>query len=132
MYGADLMLRLLFAPTTVTRPASAQVALCLNIPPRNAVATQMSEPAPATSYARVSYSLDSTKWAATGFGSLYNTSPVTFPKVTGAWGVLMGWALVDPGSGQLLSAGQLTDPIQTSNGMVPVLGAGSIILGIDI
>jgi hypothetical protein len=132
MYGADMMLRLMFAPTSVTRPTTAAVALCLNVPPRNAVATQIAEPPSSSTYARQNYAMSSSWWASTGFGSLYNTSRITFPSVVDPWGVLMGWALVDPNTGQLLSAGQLTDPIQSAKGMVPILDVGAIILGIDI
>ena len=134
MYGGDMMLKLLFAPTTVTRPTSVQIALSRTIPPRNAMANQLVEPSgTGVTYARQSIALDATHWAPTGFGSMYNRTKVAFPKVTTAlWGLVVGWALVDPNNSQLLAAGPLSVPVQTTQGMVPILDAGTIILGVDI
>lgn len=131
MFGADLLVRAVFTPDAVTLPTSVDIALTLTVPPRNAVASQLVEPPGTSSYARQPYVLDSTHWAPTGFGGLYNTLKVSFPQVIDSWGLLSGWALVDPVSGQLLNTGALTDPIATISGMIPFLDPATVMLGID-
>lgn len=131
MYGADLLLRSLFTPELVTRPTEVDVVLTLAVPPRNAVESQLVEPPVVTTYARQTYPLDGTKWAPTGFGALYNTTKITFPQVADSWGLLTGWALLDPVSTQLINAGALLDPIATISGMIPALEPGTVMLGID-
>lgn len=131
MYGADLLLRAVFTPELVTLPTTLQVALTLTVPPRNATAVQLNEPISTTSYARQTYPLNGTHWAPNNFGALYNTVKITFPQVATTWGMLNGWALVDPVSGQLMNCGALLDPIATIAGMIPFLDPATVMLGID-
>lgn len=131
MYGADLLLRALFTPELVTLPTEVEVALTLTVPPRNATEAQLNEPIATTSYERQTYALNGTLWAPTGFGALYNTVKITYPQVATTWGMLNGWGLVDPVSGQLLNCGPLLDPIATIPGMIPFLDPATVMLGID-
>lgn len=131
MFGADLLLRSLFTPELVTLPNHVMVAMTLTVPPRNATADQLIEPLAASTYARQYYALGGAKWAPTGFGSLYNTTKISYPQVATTWGLLTGWALVEPISGQLLNCGALLDPIATIPGMIPFLDPATVMLGID-
>jgi hypothetical protein len=132
MSGRTLLLRAVFTPDVVSLPAELEVALTLAVPPANATEDQLSEPAAGTSYARQTYPLTSVQWAPTGFGDLYNTLKISYPQVMSPiWGMLSGWALVDPVSGQCVNVGALLEPIATQTGMVPFLDPGTLVLGIQ-
>jgi hypothetical protein len=130
MYGRTLLLRAVFTPDAVTLPSALSVALTLTIPPANAVLEQLVEPV-AASYVRQSIPLDAAHWAPTGFGELYNTIKVTFPQAVTAWGLLTGWALLDPVSTQCVSAGALMEPFSAIIGAVPYVDPGALVLGIQ-
>jgi hypothetical protein len=132
MYGRTLLLRSVFTADVVTVPASLEVALTNTVPPANSAEDQLVEPDSATTnYVRQTYALTSVQWAPSGFGDLYNTLKISYPQVgSPAWGVLNGWALVDPVSGQCVNAGALLEPIATVTGMIPFLDPGTLVLGI--
>lgn len=129
MYGREILLRAIFTPDAVTLPTSLQVALTTSVPPANASMDQLVEPT-AAEYARQTYAVNAASWAPTGFGDLYNAIKITYPQVVDSWGLLVGWALVDPVAAQCLNAGPLLEPIATIAGMVPYVDPGSIVLGI--
>jgi hypothetical protein len=130
MYGAGLFLRAVLTPDVYVAPTGLQVALTRTVPPRNASADQLVEPT-AAEYERQPYFLDGVHWAPTNFGELYNTTKITFAKVgTSGWGMISGWALLDPGSGQCLTVGSIMNPYQATAGMVPYLDPGSVVLGL--
>jgi len=129
MYGRQQMLRALLTPDAFTPPTSLQVALCLQVPPANAAASQLIEPTSAD-YARQDYPVDMAHWAPTNFGELYNTVKITFGQAAQPWGWIQGLALVDPVAGQCVSVGSVAEPYQTTIGMIPYLDAGAIVLGI--
>lgn len=131
MYGRTLLLKAMFTADTVVLPDHVEVALTLTVPPANAETTQLFEPGPTTSYARVDYALVSDNWTTNGFGDLFNTDMVEFAQVEDTWGLLVGWALVDPDSGQVLNCGPLFEPIATTSGMIPQLPPGSVVLSIQ-
>lgn len=127
MHGRSLLLGAVFTPDIMTLPTSLEVAMTRFVAPKNATAAQLVEPT-GGSYERQPYEIGSAHWAPTGFGELYNTTKVTFPQVSAPWGLIMGWALIDPDSGQCLNAGALKEPIATVIGMVPFIDPGALIL----
>jgi hypothetical protein len=129
MYGRELMLRAMLTPDAFTALGDMQVALTRTVPPANADATQLTEPT-VGGYARQVYPALLAYWAPTGFGELYNTQVITFPMITVNWGLVAGWALLDPISGQCLSVGSVQEPYSTIIGMVPRLDPGTMQLGI--
>jgi hypothetical protein len=117
-------------PETFVPLGDLEIALCATVPPANASVAQLEEPT-AASYARQVYPAGVEYWAPTEFGELYNTLTVEFPIVLeDSWGVVTGYALVDPVSGQCLSVGSLLEPYEATVGMVPRLEAGVLQLGI--
>ena len=130
MFSRAKMLSGLLAPDTFVPLTSLLVALTRSIPVANSSALQLVEPTTG-GYARQSYVANAAHWAPTGFGELYNTMVVTFPQVTAAgWGLIRGWGLIDPTSGQCISVGPIMDPFVATAGMVPRLDPGVILLGI--
>lgn len=130
MVGRSLLLRAVFTPEAVTLPTSLEVALTRFVAPANATAAQLVEPS-GGDYARQPYQIGGAYWAPTGFGELYNTVKVTYPQVSAPWGLITGWALIDPVSGQCLNTGALMEPMATVIGMIPFIDPGALILGIE-
>jgi hypothetical protein len=129
MYGRELMLRALLAPDAFTPLTMLQIALTRTIPPANASADQLVE-ATTGGYARQDYPALATHWAPSGFGELYNVQTIWFPPVTATWGLISGWAVLDPVSGQTISVGSVLDPYVTVIGMIPRIEPGVLSLGI--
>lgn len=129
MYGRQLMVALLLTPDAITPLTTMQVALTLTIPLANASQDQLVEPT-AASYARQSYTLGSANWGATGFAELFNLGQIAFPRVDEPWGVIRGWALVDPVAGQCLAVGSIDDPYEAVVGFVAQVDPGQLVLGI--
>jgi hypothetical protein len=130
MVGRSLLLRAVFTPEAVTLPTEFEVALTRFVAPSNATAAQLVEPV-GGGYVRQEYPVGLAAWAPTGFGSLYNTTKITFPQVSATWGLLAGWALVDPASGQCIDTGALKEPMATVVGMIPYVDPGALVLGIE-
>lgn len=130
MVGRSLLMRAVFTPEAVTLPTELEVALTRFVAPANATADQIVEPS-VGGYARQIYPIGLTYWAPTGFGELYNTTKVTWPQLTASWGLLTGWALIDPLSGQCLNVGALMEPMATIVGMIPYVDPGALVLGIE-
>lgn len=127
MYARELMLRRLLIPEI---DAPLQIALTRSIPVTNATAAQLVEPTTG-GYIRQDYSAGLTWWAPSGFGELYNTSEVVYPQVgIEGWGLIRGWAVLDPVSGQCISVGSILDPFAAVPGMIPKLAPGVILLGL--
>lgn len=129
MYGRTLLLRAVFTPELVTLPTELEVALTRTVAPANASEDQLVEPT-LGGYARQVIALDGSHWAPNGFGDLYNTVTVTFPQVTVSWGLITGWALVDPVATQCVNTGALMEPMSTVIGMIPYIDPGALVLGI--
>lgn len=128
-YGQSQMLQALLTPDTFTTISSVEIALSRSVPPANANASQVLEPT-ATAYARQTYSTGSTYWAPTGFGPYYNTLLITFPQVDAEeWGLIRGYAVIEPISGQCLQVGSIKSPFRATTGYVPKLEAGTVVLG---
>lgn len=130
MFARRQMLRAMFAPNTFTPLDEVQVALTLSIPPANVTAAQLLEPSSA-SYARVTYAIGSLNWAPTNFGEFFNAKRISFPTIAGEeWGMIRGWALIDPTSEQCLNVGSQQQPFRGIIGMTPRLEPGAVMLGI--
>lgn len=130
MYTRSQMMRAVFTPDIYVPPTGLLVALTKNIPPNNATAAQLIEPTVA-GYVRETYGLTSAYWAPTNFGELYNTTRIEYNMVVDqSWGMIAGWALVDPGSGQCLNTGSIRTPYEAIIGSVPYLDPGTLVLGI--
>lgn len=130
MFGRQLMQNALLRPDDFTPLTEIEVALCRSVPVANATADQLLEPT-AAAYARQVYPVGQIFWAPTGFGEVYNTVLITFPQIeTEPWGLLRGWAAVDPDSQQCISVGSIMSPFQGTVGMVPKLEPGTVMLGI--
>lgn len=130
MYGRSQLLRLMFTPEAASAPASVEIALTRFVAPANATAAQLIEP-DVGDYARQPYGIGLVHWAPTGFGELYNTTKITWPQLSASWGLITGWAVIEPVSGQCLNAGALQEPIATVIGMVPFVDPGALILGLE-
>lgn len=130
MFGRSQMLRSMVTPDLFVPIDSFEIALTNTVPPANASEAQLVEPT-AAAYVRQTYSTGSTYWAPSGFGEFYNTLLVTWPQVTvDSWGLIRGYAVVDPVSGQCVSVGSIQNPFQATVGYVPKLEPGSVMLGI--
>ena len=130
MFTRGLMMSGLLTPNVYVPLTTLQIALTRSIPVANATALQLVEPTTG-GYARQSYSVGSAWWTASGFGEYYNSAVVTFPQVTlDGWGLIRGWAVIDPTSGQCISVGSILDPFMATAGMVPRLDPGVILLGL--
>lgn len=130
MYARGQLLRSMFTPDIYVAPTGLLVALTKNVAPNNATAAQLIEPTVA-GYVRETYGLTSAYWAPTGFGELYNTQRIEYNMVMDqSWGIIAGWALIDPGSGQCLDTGSIKTPYEAIIGSVPYLDPGTLLLGI--
>lgn len=130
MFSRTKMIQALLAHDLYVPLTTLQVALTRNIPVTNATAGQLLEPTTG-GYVRQNYSAGSAYWAPSGFGEYYNTNVVTFPQVTAeGWGLIRGWAVLDPNSGQCLSVGSILDPFNATSGMIPRLDPGVLLLGL--
>ena len=130
MFTRGILMRGLLAPDIHTPLTALQIALTRSIPVANATALQLVEPTTG-GYVRQSYAVGSAWWSPSGFGEYYNTTVVTFPQVTlDGWGLIRGWAVIDPTSGQCISVGSVLDPFVASAGMIPRLDPGVILLGL--
>jgi hypothetical protein len=128
MYGRQLMICSLLTPDAVVALGSLQIALTTTVPVANASALQLEEPT--GSYQRQPYQASGTWWGPTGFGEIYNTHAVVFPTVTDAsWGLIRGWALIDPVAGQCLAVGSIQDPFVADVGVAPQIEPGTLLLG---
>ena len=129
-YGRALFLNAVFRPDSFTPVDEVEVALTRTVPPANASAAQLVEPDVA-SYTRQTYSTGSTFWAPSGFGEVYNTTLVQWAQIEAdPWGLMRGWAVIDPVSEQCLGVGSIMRPFQATIGMVPKLDPGTLMLGI--
>lgn len=131
MFGRAHMLRAMVAPDLFTPIAQFEIALCRSVPPANAAASQLLEPPAGTTYVRMTYPTGSTYWAPSGFGEFYNTVQVLWPQVdTTEWGVIRGYAVIDPVSEQCVSVGTIQNPFRATVGFEPKLDPGTVMLGI--
>lgn len=129
MYGRQLLLRAVYTPDVYTALSTLEFALTRNVAPANATVAALIEPTP-TEYVRQPYTLTSTYWAPSGFGEIYNTLKITWPQVVTVWGMISGWALVEPVSGQCVAVGSVMESYQAIPGMIPYLDPGTVMLGI--
>ena len=128
MYCREAMLGSLLTPDTYVPLTTLELALTRAIPVANAYAGQLLEPE-AVEYHRAPYAAAGSHWIPTGFGEYTNTLPMTFPTVVTSWGLIVGWALVDPVSQQCLSVGSIQDPFVATAGMRPIIAPGVLLLG---
>ena len=130
MFSRSKMIQALLAHDSYVPLTTLQVALTRSIPVTNSTAAQLLEPTTG-GYVRQSYAADSAHWASSGFGEYYNTMVVTFPQVTAVgWGLIRGWAVLDPGSGQCIAVGSILDPFAATAGMIPRLDPGVLLRGL--
>lgn len=128
MRGRSLMLSAILTPDLFVPIDSLAVALTRSVPVANAAASQLIEPNTG-GYARAEYQAAGAYWAPTGFGEYLNTQTLTFPEITSSWGLISGWAIVLPGSGECLAVGSVMDPFVGEIGMVPTIAPGVLRLG---
>jgi len=113
------------APTT-------SVALCTADPTDAGTGASMNEVADTGGYARVATS--GSFGTAAASGSISNDAAVTFPELTGDWGTVTHFAIVDSathGAGNLLASGALTTPKTFSVGDTPRFPAGDLTVSLD-
>lgn len=130
MFGRAFALGALVAPDDYVAIANFEIALCRTVPPSNASAAQLIEPV-ATAYARQTYPTGSLYWAPSGFGEFYNTTLITWPQVEAEeWGLIRGYAIIDPVSTQCVQTGTIKNPFRATVGYVPKMEPGSVMLAI--
>ncbi len=83
----DLVLNHIFNIQSYTAP-SFYVALSTSVP--NDSSLTIDEPV-GNNYSRVLHS----DWAASTFGTVKNSSTISFPIASGSWGTIVSWALFD-------------------------------------
>jgi hypothetical protein len=130
MYGRMVLLLAYWNPDTFTPLDHTQICLCLDVPPSNASEDQLVEPATLDGYARIDYPMDAAHWPDSGFAELYNAEAFAFPHVDDDWGLIQGWAILDPVAGECLAVGGFAEPFFASLGMDPLIEAAGITLGL--
>ena len=129
MYARDLGIRALFTPEDVIPLGALQVALTSTVAPNNADVSQLVEPSNDL-YERQDYGLGIAFWGPTGYGSLFSTQEVAWETVLeDSWGMIAGWALIDPTTEQVINTGAINTPYEASTGTTPRLPAGSMVVG---
>ena len=128
MFGREGMLGAYLTPDTVVPLGALQVALTRSIPVANAAANQLIEPNTG-GYARAAYYANGAHWSPTGFGEYANSLPIVFPEITASWGLIVGWALIDPVSGQCITVGEIADPYVAEMSTIAVISPGVLVLG---
>ena len=123
------LLRGTFTPDAFTPPSEVQIALTTKVPLANSSVDELAEPI-ADEYVRQTYPIGDAYWDETGFGELFNLEVVIFPTVLTTWGTIRGWAMVNQETNQCMVVGELINSFIAVTGMVPILDAGVITIGI--
>jgi len=92
-------------------------------------AAGLAEPS-GNAYARVE--VPSTYWGDAAAGAVANTTAITFPMATGAWGTVTHFATFDAAtSGNMKRHGALDDSLAVTSGISPqfAIGALTLVLG---
>lgn len=132
-FGRQALVTQWFVRDLADATATLYVAYATDIPPANADGSQLSEPNPAAGYARLGLALDSTRWAPSGFGEIFNATEESFPILTADWGYIAGIALVDAaaiGTGNVIATGMVSEPFRTPIGTRPTLEIGALTIGL--
>ena len=100
------------------------LGLSTTAPSRNG--TGFTEPSRTNGYKRVLLGANgqstSYKMGTASSGGIKNVETVYFPEATGSWGTCTHYLLFDKDTdGNLLAYGALTDPINPTNGTVPLI-----------
>lgn len=130
VYGMALIMRSIFTPDSVSTPVNLEFAGCLTIPVMNSSADQLHEPEAALGYSRANVSVGSMAWDVSDFGEIYNLTMLSLGTPTQYWGPLYGWALIDPGLGEVINVGEFIDPIDPVVGQQAVVEPAAIVVGL--
>jgi hypothetical protein len=104
--------------TTYTAPATVYLALYTDDPTDDNTGTEVT----GGSYARQAVAFD-----ASAAGLTANTSLITFPTASAAWGEVTNWGLCDANAaGNLLYHAALDNPQVVANGNVFTVAAGAL------
>ena len=134
-YGMATIMRSMFTPDVAAAPSNVQFAACFSVPVNNAASFQLDEPPMPpddddVGYMRAGMTMDSTFWAASDLGEMYNIATLSIGTPTMYWGPLYGWALVDIDSEECLVVGELIDPIDPVIGQAVVVPVASLVIGL--
>lgn len=130
MYGRQQMLLAYWSPNVGSVLANSKFCLCTAVPPANAAVAQLQEPDTADGYGRITVPMNSSNWGETGFAELYNLNALVFNTVTDDWGLIVGFAIADTGSGQCLAVGSLAEPFAAVRTMVPRIEIQGVVMGL--
>lgn len=132
-YGRQQMVNAFWTPDIFTPLTVVYFCYTRAVAQSNADGSQLDEPDPGAGYIRVGYPLSSSKWSPSGFGEIYNTDLTFFAAVTGDWGLVQGMALADtsdPGTGNVLAVGNITEPFQPAVGSIPIVDIADVVIGL--
>lgn len=132
-FGRQAMVTQWWVRDLADSTSSVWVAYTVTVPPGNADGTQLDEPDPAHGYARLEIPLNSSHWAPTGFGEIFNSLSDTFSTPTSDWGYISGLALLDDatvGAGHVIATGEVAEPFRCPAGITPVVNVGDITIGL--
>lgn len=114
-YGRDQMLSCILTPDVYSPPDGFWLVLSLAALVANATVDLVTEPDPASGYARLNVPLGSGNWTPTGSGEFANNAPTpSSMTITTDSGLILGWALADApdiGLGNIWVVGQLESPL---------------------
>lgn len=80
------------------------------------------------SYARVSFTNNSSNWPASSGQTKTNGNAITFPAATANWGTIVGIAEFDASSGgNMLTFAPLTTPITINSGQTLIIPVGAAV-----
>jgi hypothetical protein len=129
-YTRAQMLRSVFIPDLFVPTTVVKICLTSQIPLNNSSVAELVEPTAESGYVAQDYTMGSAFWEESGFGELYNLNQIIFPTALTSWGVIAGWAMVDPDNNEVLACGELLNPFIAAIGMTPALDSGTITIGI--
>lgn len=119
------------ADNTATSPAT-NLYVSLHTASPDEGGSQSSSEATYTSYARVAVARTSSGWTISG-DTAENTAQIAFPACTGGTNVVTHFGIGTGASGltDLLFYGELTNPLNVSNGIYPIYQAGELKITAD-
>ena len=112
--GSAHVLAVLFGRTELAS-VDYFIGLCRTFPSIGDNGATIDEPDPSAGYARVGLPNFASSWTMSGYTEALNAVELVWPIVTGDWGNLTSFAVLDgagPNNGRLLFFGTLTPPMQ--------------------